>query len=239
MLQRGNRTVPEGAHTSKTQAGIETDTVQDKLDELCTRERIDSSEYCGKKFTSRGKKNRHCTDAEGSFECYICKKNFETSPELKRHKAIHMKNGDYRCSTCDVSFKDEFRLKRHDTLVHTQEKPWQCDYCKEYYNLKANLKRHVSYCKQRSDVKEQTYKCNLCGKAFKTREGVSKHNKFHTGEGLHSCQYCGKKFISIANRDAHHRKHTNERPFKCPICEKTFSWRSSLRNHAAVHWGKK
>ncbi|KAL0984506.1 hypothetical protein UPYG_G00142380 [Umbra pygmaea] len=106
----------------------------------------------------------------------------------------------------------------------------------------------VSYCgKQRShsfaaqahrgvhSIRNRTYLCGWCGKAFYNRQDLERHERVHTGAKPFQCSFCEKSFSLFCNMKRHERLHTGERPFCCPECEKTFADQSSLRNHMSSH----
>ncbi|NXR54586.1 ZN568 protein, partial [Hippolais icterina] len=57
----------------------------------------------------------------------------------------------------------------------------------------------------------------------------------HTGERPHKCGKCGKSFRQRANLIRHQRTHTGERPYECPLCGKSFSQPSNLTKHKQSH----
>ena len=48
---------------------------------------------------------------------------------------------DYRCTVCLKLFASAYILKRHQ-LVHTGERPYQCDLCSQTFNQSSALKTH-------------------------------------------------------------------------------------------------
>ncbi|GAB6019041.1 hypothetical protein CHUAL_000669 [Chamberlinius hualienensis] len=70
-----------------------------------------------------------------------CDKSFKSLSQVAAHVRIH-KEGMFECSQCNRKFKTKFHLKRH-SVVHTGEKPFKCDFCDYYCNVKGNINKHV------------------------------------------------------------------------------------------------
>ncbi|XP_056661471.1 zinc finger protein with KRAB and SCAN domains 2 isoform X2 [Monodelphis domestica] len=92
---------------------------------------------------------------------------------------------------------------------------------------------------QAAHQKENSYKCNVCGKCFGRSRSLIRHQRIHTGEKPFKCLECGKSFNDSSNFGAHQRIHTGEKPYKCSVCEKCFSQSSSLIIHQRTHTGEK
>ena len=45
----------------------------------------------------------------------------------------------------------------------------------------------------------------------------------HTGENTYKCEVCGKAFVDTGDLKRHKRIHTGEKPYKCELCGNTFS----------------
>ncbi|XP_068567724.1 zinc finger protein 568-like [Cebidichthys violaceus] len=60
-------------------------------------------ENCGHHFTSQADFTEHPCESEPSFACNVCDRSFATSPNLKRHKLLHVKDGR-KCGLCGVLF---------------------------------------------------------------------------------------------------------------------------------------
>ncbi|XP_077354372.1 uncharacterized protein LOC144002754 [Festucalex cinctus] len=83
------------------------------------------------------------------------------------------------------------------------------------------------------------YACATCGKAFKHRKILRRHERFHTGEKPYSCAKCSKTFALRKSLRRHVRFHTGERPHKCTHCGKSFRLRVNLKTHLRFHTGEK
>ncbi|XP_020319080.2 zinc finger protein 773-like [Oncorhynchus kisutch] len=84
---------------------------------------------------------------------------------------------------------------------------------------------------------EKPYSCYQCSKMFALRKSLRRHERFHTGDKPHSCLQCGKSFRLRDNLKAHLRFHTGERPFTCSFCSKSFRILRNLEEHSVDHLG--
>ncbi|XP_016847285.2 zinc finger protein 345 isoform X2 [Anolis carolinensis] len=86
---------------------------------------------------------------------------------------------------------------------------------------------------------ERPHQCPTCGRCFRQRSILAKHQKIHTGEKPYLCIACGKRFNRSSNLAQHQRVHTGERPFPCLDCGKAFTQKSDLERHQRVHTGER
>ncbi|XP_073423368.1 uncharacterized protein [Dendrobates tinctorius] len=83
------------------------------------------------------------------------------------------------------------------------------------------------------------YTCSECGKTYKQKSSLAKHQKLHTGMSYFICMKCDKCFTHRCILRRHERIHMVKKPFSCPDCEKRFTDSSALQKHQRLHTGYK
>ncbi|XP_029779123.1 zinc finger protein GLI4 isoform X2 [Suricata suricatta] len=83
------------------------------------------------------------------------------------------------------------------------------------------------------------HRCEACGKGFRYRSLLLKHERVHTGERPYACPECGKRFRGWSGFVQHRRLHTGERPYACGQCGRAFSHSSHFTQHLRTHNGEK
>ncbi|KAM3913807.1 uncharacterized protein RB166_018969 isoform 2-T2 [Leptodactylus fuscus] len=91
----------------------------------------------------------------------------------------------------------------------------------------------------RESLEEWPYSCLECGKSFKRKDHLKRHQRLHQDERPFSCSECGKGFNHISVLVEHQRIHTGERPFLCMECGKSFIYKRALFAHQKTHSGEK
>lgn len=145
----------------------------------------------------------------------------------------HIKNKDgsetellrFSCYACVKSFEFLSALKAHE-IVHTGEKPHECNRCLMRFGQKQHLKRHLLTHNQ----KLKKFKCESCGKKFLQKFYLDVHLRVHSGDKPYSCKECDKSFTQRSHLNTHVKSH-QEREFKCDICSLYFV----LNHHLSTH----
>ena len=116
------------------------------------------------------------------------------------------------------------------------------DGCKEFpeehHNLQASADEQLTTAaspRAKGQIKEKTFKCTLCPKAFTQKCNLTKHIRVHTNEKPYKCDYCDKAFTQKAYLVPHRRTHTHEKPFQCEHCGKSFTQKHDLTKHVRIH----
>ncbi|KAK4884777.1 hypothetical protein RN001_001048 [Aquatica leii] len=108
---------------------------------------------CNKEYTSLLSFKKHTAlhaAEEGSLECQICLKTFESKDEILYHLKIHagsraVKNPNekkFTCDHCDRKFFTRKDVRRH-LVVHTGMRDFLCQFCPQRFGRKDHLVRHI------------------------------------------------------------------------------------------------
>ncbi|XP_035702733.1 zinc finger and SCAN domain-containing protein 10 isoform X2 [Folsomia candida] len=111
---------------------------------------------CGKTFIYKHLVFRHVLSAHNGtiFLCRLCEKKFLKKEELDKHLGCHTHNmtelHDFRCVQCAINFDTHDDLDSHIRSSHPAVSAFQI-----------------------------TYKCSLCGREFKQKSLLTRHEKRH------------------------------------------------------------
>uniref|UniRef100_A0AAR2IUU1 PR domain zinc finger protein 10 n=1 Tax=Pygocentrus nattereri TaxID=42514 RepID=A0AAR2IUU1_PYGNA len=80
------------------------------------------------------------------------------------------------------------------------------------------------------------FKCSQCGKAFREKDKLDQHMRYHGRDGCrHACHHCNKGFLSSAALEDHLQLHSDQRTYSCLFCTESYDRLDLLKEHVGVH----
>ena len=193
-----------------------------------SRASLDCS-LCEKTFKSSSHLTYHMRSAhtkERPYQCQDCHKSFHQLVKLKRHRLQHTGERPYKCAVCGKTFKTNYHMKEH-TVIHSADMHYKCDKCERKFSDKNNLRRHV-----KSLHSEVNLYCERCDVVCQSKYDYDLHLATeHREAGALACQSCGKGFRTKKDLDRHEVTHFKVKPFACLQCDKGFSRKDHLKRH--------
>ena len=118
---------------------------------------------------------------------------------LKHHREQEHQAKWKVCSICGTSVT---RMKVHMRLMHSLEKKFQCDKCDFQCKVSSILKRHM-YTHSDDPMAGRKHKCEICQKAFFTKQEIKQHLLTHGRIKPYQCKLCSGTFSNFSG----HRQH--------------------------------
>ncbi|XP_069506427.1 zinc finger protein 282-like isoform X2 [Ambystoma mexicanum] len=117
---------------------------------------------------------------------------------------------------------------KHSTLQHGGPISQRSDQCKLWNqnHLKGQPHPQINF---------RPHTCSECGKSFKTKFALTRHQRTHSRERHYHCTVCGNTFSLRDHLIRHLRTHTGERPYQCGECKKRYTLKAYLKRHQRTH----
>lgn len=173
------------------------------------------------------------------FNCLKCSKSSERWSSFKQHQQTHLLDDqrlivDRPFEQCPKKFTNSSNAAIHVQAVHKKDgERIICDRCSKPCNSMSALNGHLV-----SHSDERPFICNFenCGKSFKSKPSLAKHQETHSEKRI--CNICGLGLSSRATLLRHMVVHqTNCERFECTFCSKKFKRSKALKIHLILHTG--
>lgn len=181
---------------------------------------------CGKRLKSEALLAAHSRIHSGDkpHRCSICLRSFRHATCLKQHHvrvhlrvkvneaphAIGRRKGSaqgktFPCPICGKVFRFKSLLASH-SLIHSEIRPFSCDFCSRSFRRLSHLKRHREVVHANGERLPESFVCHICGKDKKCRSQLARHVIIHTGERPFACDLCTARFNRSGNLKQHRKR---------------------------------
>ena len=191
-----------------------------------------------------------------NYHCCLCKCNFETEDDLKKHDLEHHCMKDtYKCFDCDLTAANKKSLIEHCADKHKESKTFKrpvsnkafvgygyrklkyCRHCDQIFFSVDILRKHIY---QLHNIIVPKNNCLMCDREFEHERSLKSHMAHgHIGLKI-KCNglFCGELFDTDEEYQIHFlEKHEKADEYTCHICGKVFSsnQRASFNRHVDSH----
>ena len=144
-------------------------------------------DQCEKEFYTEYALKKHIYNLHDMprFVCEVCGKSYARKQSLVYHKETHFRGQlrkRFQCPHCPKAFQFKNILQSHQ-VIHTGERPFQCQLCETKFTHYSNLQRH--YKQVHNQKRTKNWVCKICGESFLSQWLMKLHNKTHVvGDAL-------------------------------------------------------
>ena len=241
---------------------------QDKPPKEEKQVKIHVCQDCSSTFKVISKLRKHMMELHNKilkFSCTKCDKDYISRSQLLDHIATKHSGVKHLCNNCDKSFQSKTALNLHSKTIHDGPKKFECKRCRNKFNQKGTLIRHMKVCKSvqevfdspsaEGNVNKQEFGNSTSLSNDKIKNSISEEQEDKAipqmdNAGViekpkkvpsYRCQECSTYF-SVRSKLCKHMKEVHGKILKhsCCECHKSYSHRSDLLDHIAlIHRGGK
>lgn len=179
--------------------------------------------------------------------CVHCDLTFDNSNLLNLHTLTHAAE--------DVGFDEVYKLaykvngngefqqpgtsSQNNDMYILESSMLACPVCHAQFQEQRALIEHAAeHGKAKSFITpNRSHKCNMCWKAFHSRDKLQRHMLCHGSEENKplQCNVCYKRFMNNSALSCHMKTHSDKKYYECPICKEGFNHSTVMREHVVVH----
>ena len=142
------------------------------------------------------------------YKCGECDASFTCSTGLEEHDRVKHRGILFDCPVCGRKLKSSRCLQLH-LRTHGIGVRHKCDDCNMTFSQMGHMVQHirVNHPERLPEKYVADYTCPDCGKSFKNRNSVVKHQETKHLGFSYSCPNCEKSFRSRSGLNTHRRNY--------------------------------
>lgn len=152
---------------------------------------------------------------------------------MKTQQQSSTDTDSFTCGECHQTYSKISKLKKHSLEKHNKPLMLSCSVCQKEFRTKSKLERHCA-----SHENSTTHSCKDCGKTFKYKRDMLRHQEHHTDEEKTKlkCNFCPREFFRKHDLDRHVENiHPAKAPYRCELCLAGFGSAEQLEKHLPEH----
>jgi len=151
---------------------------------------------------------------------YLVDEEWEmNTSEKSKRKNMNSKYGTI-CGFCKIGLNGKKELQEHQGMG-------------DGHKYRCGVKQEMEMKRMAKSGKRKNV-CLVCGRGFKTRQGLTEHAVVHTMVKDFKCDECNKNYGSKHGLYLHNRKVHDGVKFECEECGKQFGRKSSMIRHVKI-----
>ncbi|XP_063814543.1 zinc finger protein 271-like [Pseudophryne corroboree] len=137
----------------------------------------------------------------------------------------------------EISSKSTDHTQLNDSSTQIKEYSVLCENEEVIHTVHQTQHKSICIAEDSNQNEETPYMCSECGKRFKLKSSLSRHQHKHKEGRPFCCSDCGKRFLSRSALDRHQINHIGAKSYSCSECGKCFNSDSKLVKHQLSHTG--
>jgi KRAB domain-containing zinc finger protein len=161
---------------------------------------------------------------ERIFKCEHegCTSSFRTRSSLRDHQKVHSEERPFTCNYCPSSFKSSSNRSKHERGSHPAE----------FYKRKMEREADRNGETNESPLKKIKVESNV---TLPKQEQITPISNSPPKRISFACRFCDRHFNKTENRDRHEATHKDFLAYDCGYCYKNFKSQELLKDHLKIH----
>uniref|UniRef100_A0A8B9K2I6 PR domain zinc finger protein 10 n=1 Tax=Astyanax mexicanus TaxID=7994 RepID=A0A8B9K2I6_ASTMX len=200
------------------------------------------AEFVNKKIHDVTEEERKALrEQEKNWPCYECNRRFMSSEQLQQHLNMHDDKLDLiqrpkgrGRGRGRKRFGAGRRPGRRPKFIRLETPTESSDKTQ----VRSQREHRKNAALQHLFIRKsfRPFKCSQCGKAFREKDKLDQHMRYHGRDGCrHACHHCNKGFLSSSALEDHLQLHSDQRTYSCLFCTESYDRLDLLKEHVGVH----